>query len=99
MLDVVAVKNKGLEVDILIGSLNLVDQVTRVVNVLKVGRRFEIKSLPYLIPRSVQLDHMLQVREVFQVNQFVVRDINHLQVFVLIDTLSIGLYLSFHLPR
>ena len=72
LLNVIAVKNECLEVHILVCSLNLVDQVSRIVNIFEVGRRLKIKGLSDLIPRSIQLDHVLKVREVFQVDKLIV---------------------------
>lgn len=70
--DVVAVKDQGLEVGILVGVLNFIDKVSCVVNELKVGRGVEIKSSSYLVPCCLKFNHVLKVGEVFQVDQFVV---------------------------
>ena len=71
-MNVIAIEDECLDVDILVSSLNLVNEITRIVNIFEVGRRFKVKCLPDLIPGSIQLDHVLQVREVFQVDQLIV---------------------------
>ena len=53
LLNVIAIENKCLEVDVLVGSLDFVDQVARVVNVLEVGRGLKVEGLPDLIPGSI----------------------------------------------
>lgn len=67
--------------------LNLVDQVASVVNELKVGGGLKIECSPDLVPCGLQLDQMLELREVLQMNELVVGDVNILQVLVLIDAL------------
>ena len=53
LLNVIAIENKCLEVDVLVSSLYFVDQVARVVNVLEVGRGLKVEGLPDLIPGSI----------------------------------------------
>ena len=98
LLNVIAVKDECLEVDILVCSFNFVDQVPWVVNIFEVGRGLKIKSLPDLIPRGIQLDHVFKVREVFQVDKLIVWDVNNLQVLEIINALK-GDYIIYNLQR
>ena len=92
LLNVIAIKDECLEINILVCSLNFVDQVSRIINIFEVGRRLEIKGLSDLIPWGIQLDHVFKVREVFQVDKLIVWDVNNLQVLELINALNGGFY-------
>ena len=87
LLNVIAIKDECLEINILVCSLNFVDQVSRIINIFEVGRRLEIKCLSDLIPWGIQLDHVFKVREIFQVDKLIVWDVNNLQVLELINAL------------
>jgi hypothetical protein len=92
LLNIIAVKDECLEIDILVCSLNFVDQVSRIINIFEVGRRLEIKCLSDLIPWGIQLDHVFKVREIFQVDKLIVWDVNNLQVLELINALNGDFY-------
>ena len=79
--------------------LNLVDQVASVVNELKVGGWLEIECPPDLVPCGLQLDQMLELREVLQMNELVVGDVDILKVLVLIDALYQLACLRRYLPQ
>ena len=72
LLNIVAVKNQSFEVDVVFSVFNLVNEVARVVNVLEVGRGIEVESPADLVPGRVELNHVLEVRQVLQIDQFVV---------------------------
>jgi hypothetical protein len=52
--------------------LNLVNQVSSIVNELKVGRGLKIECPPDLVPCGLELNQMLELREVLQMNELVV---------------------------
>ena len=88
LLDVIAIQYKSLQIWVSVCILDLVDQVASIVNELKVSRWLKIECLPDLVPRGLQLDQMLELGEIFQMNELVVGDVDILQVLVLIDALN-----------
>ena len=88
LLDVIAIQYKSLQIWVSVCILDLVDQVASIVNELKVSRWLKIECLPDLVPRGLQLDQMLELGEIFQMNELVVGDVDILEVLVLIDALN-----------
>ena len=79
--------------------LNLIDQVASVVNELNVGGGLKIECPPDLVPCGLQLDQMLELREVLQMNELVAGDVDILQILVLIDALHKLGFFRKYLPQ
>ena len=72
LLDVIAIQYKSLQIWVSLCVLNLVNQVSSIVNELKVGRGLKIECPPDLVPCGLQLNQMLELREILQMNELVV---------------------------
>ena len=59
--DVVAIKNQSLQIRVLVGILNFINEVACVVNEFKVGRGIEIESSSNLVPCCFQFNQVLEV--------------------------------------
>ena len=59
----------------------------RIVNYLKVSRRSEIKHLGDSIIACIQFDQVLDVAQMLQTCQLIIRNINVLQIFVVAHSL------------
>ena len=66
--------------------LNAHDFVARVIDPFKIGRRCEIKGEFQLVVRGIKFDQVLNRTKRFEAGEIVARDINILQVFVLLDS-------------
>ena len=85
--NIIVIQVQIFEVLVCVGVLDAHDFVAGVVDPFKVGRRCEIKGEFQLVVRRVKFDQVLDGTKRFEAGKIVARDINILQVFVLLDSI------------